>query len=137
MGRTAKVLVESQKHDLLNDFKQLWENTCNGVWDPTESLIEISFYSPTASGGASDPCGRIGKWNGVKTTMLAGERGSCAGNVKVIHPFVLKWREKDLTDGEVYNPETVKDKRLNLSVANYQYSPNKVLYGNTFACMYS
>ena len=60
--------------------------------------------------------------------MLAGERGSCAGNVKVIHPFVLKWREKDLTDGEVYNPETVKDKRLNLSVANYQYSPNKVLY---------
>ena len=127
-AKTAKVLVESQKHDLLNDFKQLWENTCNGVWDPTESLIEISFYSPTASGGASDPCGRIGKWNGVKTTMLAGERGSCAGNVKVIHPFVLKWREKDLTDGEVYNPETVKDKRLNLSVANYQYSPNKVLY---------
>ena len=127
-AKTAKVLVESQKHDLLNDFKQLWENTCNGVWDPTESLIEISFYSPTASGGASDPCGRIGKWNGVKTTMLAGERGSCAGNVKVIHPFVLKWREKDLTDGEVYNQETVKDKRLNLSVANYQYSPNKVLY---------
>ena len=127
-AKTAKVLVESQKHDLLNDFEQLWDNTCNGVWDPTESLIEISFYSPTASGGASDPCGRIGKWNGVKTTMLAGERGSCAGNVKVVHPFVLKWREKDLADGEVYHPETVKDKRLNLSVANYQYNPNKVLY---------
>lgn len=31
-AKTAKVLVESQKHDLLNDFKQLWENTCNGVW---------------------------------------------------------------------------------------------------------
>lgn len=76
------------KHDLLNDFKQLWENTCNGVWDPTESLIEISFYSPTASGGASDPCGRIGKWNGVKTTMLAGERGSCAGNVEL---FILSF----------------------------------------------
>lgn len=76
------MLVESQKHDLLNDFKQLWENTCNGVWDPTESLIEISFYSPTASGGASDPCGAgIGKWNGVKTTMLAGDVEVAPGNV--------------------------------------------------------
>lgn len=45
------------------------ENTCNGVWDPTESLIEISFYSPTVSGN-SDPVGRIGKWNGVKLLQL-------------------------------------------------------------------
>lgn len=127
-AKTAKVLVESKKHSLLNDYEQLWINTCNGAWDPTESLIEISFYSPTASGGASDPCGRIGKWNGVKTTMIAGERGSCAGNVKVIHPFVLKWRTKDLVEGEEYNEETVKDKRLNLSVANYQYNPTKTLY---------
>lgn len=127
-AKTAKVLVESKKHSLLNDYEQLWINTCNGTWDPTESLIEISFYSPTASGGASDPCGRIGKWNGVKTTVIAGERGSCAGNVKVIHPFVLKWRTKDLAEGEDYNEETVKDKRLNLSVANYQYNPTKTLY---------
>lgn len=127
-AKTAKVLVESKKHSLLNDYEQLWINTCNGAWDPTESLIEISFYSPTASGGASDPCGRIGKWNGVKTTVIAGERGSCAGNVKVIHPFVLKWRTKDLAEGEDYNEETVKDKRLNLSVANYQYNPTKTLY---------
>lgn len=127
-AKTAKVLVESKQHSLLNDYEQLWINTCNGVWDPTESLIEISFYSPTASGGASDPCGRIGKWNGVKTTVIAGERGSCAGNVKVIHPFVLKWRTKDLAEGEEYNEETVKDKRLNLSVANYQYNPTKTLY---------
>lgn len=127
-AKTAKVLVESKKHSLLNDYEQLWVNTCNGAWDPTESLIEISFYSPTASGGASDPCGRIGKWNGVKTTVIAGERGSCAGNVKVIHPFVLKWRTKDLVEGEEYNEETVKDKRLNLSVANYQYNPTKTLY---------
>ena len=127
-AKTAKVLVESKKHSLLNDYEQLWINTCNGAWDPTESLIEISFYSPTASGGSSDPCGRIGKWNGVKTTVIAGERGSCAGNVKVIHPFVLKWRTKDLVEGEEYNEETVKDKRLNLSVANYQYNPTKTLY---------
>lgn len=126
-AKTAKVLVESRKHALLNDFEALWENTCNGKWDPTESLIEISFYSPTASSGASDPCGRIGKWNGVKATMIAGERGSNAGNVKVIHPFVLKWRNKDLKEGETYHEDNVKDKRLALSVANYIYNPDRKL----------
>ena len=126
-AKTAKTLVESRKHSLLNDFEQLWMNTCNGVWDPTESLIEISFYSPTASGGAGDPCGRIGKWNGVKATMIAGERGSNAGNVKVVHPFVLKWRNKDLAEGEEYHEDLVKDKRLALSVANYLYNPTRKL----------
>ncbi len=38
-AKTAKTLVESRKHGLLNDFEQLWMNTCNGVWDSTESLI--------------------------------------------------------------------------------------------------
>lgn len=127
-ANTAKVLIESKQHSLLNDFEKLWLNTCNGIWDPAESLIEISFYSTTASGGSSDACGRIGKWNGVKTTVIAGERGSSAGNVKVIHPFVLKWRAKDLAENEEYDPATVKDKRLNISVANYQYNPTQTLY---------
>ena len=78
-AKTAKSLIESRQHDLLNDYEQLWLNTCNGIWDPTESLIEISFYSTTAAGGASDPCGRIGMWNGVKRTVIAGERGCCGG----------------------------------------------------------
>lgn len=114
-AKTARILVESGKHDLLNDYEQLWKNTCNGVWDPTESLIEISFYSPTVSGN-SDPVGRIGKWNGVKTTSIAGQRGSCAGNVKVVHTFVTEWRE---------HPQ---DLRCALSVANYKYDDDKVLW---------
>ena len=111
-AKTAKILVESGKHDLLNDYEQLWKNTCNGIWDPTESLIEVSFYSPTYSGN-SDPVGRIGKWNGVKTTAIAGVRGSCAANVKVVHTFVLDWREN------------AADIRRDLSVANYQYTDTK------------
>jgi E3 ubiquitin-protein ligase DOA10 len=78
-------------------------------------LIEISFYSPTVSGN-SDPVGRIGKWNGVKTTSIAGQRGSCAGNVKVVHTFVTEWRE---------HPQ---DLRCDLSVANYKYDDDKVLW---------
>ena len=108
-AKTARILIESGKHGLLTDYEQLWKNTCNGVWDPTESLIEISFYSPTVSGN-SDPVGRIGKWNGVKTTAIAGVRGSCAANVKVVHTFVLDWREN------------AADIRRDLSVANYQYT---------------
>lgn len=111
-AKTARILVESGKHGLLKDYEQLWKNTCNGTWDPTESLIEISFYSPTVSGN-SDPVGRIGKWNGVKTTAIAGVRGSCAANVKVVHTFVLDWRED------------VSDIRRDLSIANYQYTDTK------------
>lgn len=114
-AKTARTLIESGKHALLSDYEQLWKNTCNGVWDPTESLIEISFYSPTVSGN-SDPVGRIGKWNGVKTTSIAGQRGSCAGNVKVVHTFVTEWRE---------HPQ---DLRCALSVANYKYDDDKVLW---------
>lgn len=111
----AGSLIHSGKHDLLPDYEQLWKNTCNGQWDPTESLIEISFYSPTSGGGSSDPCGRIGKWNGVKTTALAGERGSCAANQYAVLSFVYDWREH------------AGDIRCGLSVANYKYSNDWVL----------
>lgn len=116
-AQTARILIESGKHSLLPDYKQLWLNTCNGKWDPKESLIEISFYSPTVS-GSGDPVGRIGKWNGVKTSSVAGERGSCAGNAKVVHSFVLDWR-KDENKGDL---------RQNLSIANYQYRENAKLW---------
>lgn len=107
-AETAQQLINSGKHDLLDNYETLWENTCNGIWDPTESLIEISFYSPTYS-GASDPCGRIGKWNGVDTSQIEGERGSCAGNQKVVLTFSTEWKEHD------------GDLRRDLSVANYRY----------------
>ena len=116
-AKTARILIESGKHSLLRDYEKLWENTCSSVWDPTESLIEISFYSPTVS-GSGDPVGRIGKWNGVKTTAIAGVRGSCAGNMKVVHTFVLDWR-----DGKNAN-----DKRRDISIANYKYDDDYVLW---------
>lgn len=122
-AKYAGSLINSGKHDLLSDFEQLWKNTCNGIWDPTESLIEISFYSPTTTGAAADPCGRIGKWNGIKTTAIAGKRGSCAGNVKVVHSFVLDWRAEDGVDVE--HPQGTKngvlDLRRDLSIGNYRY----------------
>lgn len=119
-AKTARILIESGKHDLLSDYEQLWKNTCNGIWDPTESLIEISFYSPTYSGN-SDPVGRIGKWNGVKTTADAGRSGSTAANVQVVHSFVLDWRAEAEPD-----PATgiSPDRRQNLSIANYKHGHN-------------
>lgn len=121
-AKVAGSLIMSGKHDLLTNFEQLWKNTANGIWDPTESLIEISFYSPTTTGAASDPCGRIGKWNGIKTTAIADTRGSCAGNVKVVHSFVLNWRAEDGVDQE--HPDGTKgivDLRRDLSIGNYRY----------------
>ena len=116
-AKTASILVNSGKHGLLPNYEQLWKNTCNGIWNPTESLIEVSFYSPTVSGN-SDPVSRIGKWNGVKTTAIAGKRGSCAGNLKVVHTFVKEWREHS------------NDLRCNLSVANYRYNDEYILWAS-------
>ena len=127
-AKTAKILVESGKHDLLNDYEQLWKNTCNGIWDPTESLIEVSFYSPTYSGN-SDPVGRIGKWNGVKTTTQAGKSGSCAANVQVVHSFVLDWRAEAAPD-----PSTGEShaRRQNISIANYKHGHNESSTGTSY-----
>ncbi|MCD8080948.1 MAG: RagB/SusD family nutrient uptake outer membrane protein [Bacteroides sp.] len=115
-AQTAKILITSGKHGLLEDFEQLWKNSGSGIWDPTESLIEVSFYSLTTTGAATDPCGRIGKWNGVKATAIAGIRGSNAGNLKVVHTFVLDWRTYP------------GDKRRDLSVANYRYNDDWELW---------
>lgn len=119
-AKTARILIESGKHNLLSDYEQLWKNTCNGIWDSTESLIEVSFYSPTYSGG-SDPVGRIGKWNGVRATINAGRSGSCAANMVVVHSFVRDWR----AEAEP-NPANGKspDRRQNLSIANYKHGHN-------------
>lgn len=112
-AKTARILVESGKHRLLPEYGQLWKNTCNGIWDPKESLIEVSFYSPTYSGGG-DPVGRIGKWNGVKTTTKVGKSGSCAGNVKVVYTFYDNWKK-----------EYVNDQRRDLSIARYKHGDTK------------
>ena len=120
----AGKLIKTGKHDLLPDFETLWYNTCNGVWDPTESLIEISFYSPTYS-ASSDPVGRIGKWNGVRATQIAGVRGRCAANEKVVHTFVLQWRDEDGVGPSKHEADTKTsgmDWRRPLSIANYQYT---------------
>ncbi len=108
---TARILVESGKHNLLSNYETLWQNTCNGIWDPTESLIEVSFYAPTVTGtNSEDPCGRVGKWNGVNANEIPGTRGRNAGNVKVVAPFYIDW--------ETNYPS---DLRRELSIATYKY----------------
>lgn len=114
-AKTAKILVESGKHHLnegssdIPGFEQLWYNTCNGIWEPGESLIEVSFYAPSVTGtAANDPVGRIGKWNGVAATGIRGVRN--AGNWKVIPPFLAGWKDHD------------KDLRFRLSFADWRYT---------------
>lgn len=116
-------LIKSRRHDLLDNYEDLWFNTCNSKWDPTESLIEISFYSPTASGGNADPIGRIGKWNGVKVYNTKPGRATTSGNVKVVHTFYKEWKENEPTDP-----------RRGLSIAAYShgYSQNSILYDEDY-----
>lgn len=111
-AKTAKVLVESGKHELLSDYEQLWKNTCNGFWDARESLIEVSFYSPTITGNKQfDPNGRIGKWNGVQANGIRAVRN--AGNWRVIPTFLRDWQNNAL------------DSRWAISFADYKYGLDK------------
>ena len=112
-AETAKILIDSGKHALLTEgvdgdsgYEQLWWNTCNGVWDPTESLIEISFYSPTSTAFGAR-LGRIGKWNGVMASNNKGIRN--IAYYRVLPSFIKKW------------PNLTSDLRAQLSVANYRY----------------
>ena len=105
--KSARRVVESGKHSLNSNYEQVWRNTCNGVWEPRESLIEVSFFSPTGLEG-SDCVGRIGKWNGVVATAVEGVRGRNAGNWKVTYNFTSEWSEQN-------------DPRMALSIADYRY----------------
>ncbi len=121
-AKTAKTLVESGKHSLnvgsgSDGYRQLWYNTCNGIWEPGESLIEVSFYAPSYTGTeTNDPVGRIGKWNGVSATDVL----SISNNAYyiVVPTFLQGWKSYD------------KDLRFRLSFADYKYTPEKVDLGN-------
>ncbi|MDE6622956.1 MAG: RagB/SusD family nutrient uptake outer membrane protein [Alistipes sp.] len=103
----ARRVVESGKHRLIPDYETVWYNTCNGIWDAGESLIEVSFYSPTGL-DTDVTAGRIGKWNGVVADAVEGIRGRNAANWKVVYTFTREW-------------EAQNDPRMALSIADYKY----------------
>lgn len=109
---TAKPLVESGKHGLQSDYEQLWKNTSTGVWDPLESLMEVSFYASVISGG--DAVGRIGKWNGVGAEQISTDYIRISPYWTVAPPFISNWIQQE-----------PGDKRLSLSFADYSYTADK------------
>ena len=118
---TAKPLVESGRHGLLEDFEQLWVNTSTGVWDPMESLLEVSFYSYIISGG--DAVGRIGKWNGVDAEDVNTDYIRISPYWTVVPTFINKWKQQEADDC-----------RWRLSFADYTYNIDReqVLIGKGF-----
>ena len=110
-AEAAKEVVTSGKHSLLTDFVELWHNSGNNVWDPTESLIELSFWSPLATDSSS---GRVGNINGVRNKKGALKNNAPDHNVFCyFNPtFLANWKDYSL------------DKRFAVSYADYQYTEN-------------
>ena len=103
-------IITSGKHGLLADYEDLWKNSCNSKWDPTESLFEISFYSPSISSASSNNCsGYIGKWNGVHVVTNTTSLVRVDARYRAIATFAATW------------PEPRKDKRFSLSLADFYY----------------
>lgn len=110
-AQTAEELISSKQHGLLPDFDQLWKNAGTNVWDPSESLIEISYYSPLSTNKSS---GRVGNFNGVRA-QSGGLRGGRHGHnafFRICPTFLTDWKDPK------------NDKRWALSYADYQYTAN-------------
>jgi hypothetical protein len=108
-AETAGTLVNSNKHALLSDFDQLWKNSGANVWDPTESLLELSYWSPLTTVESS---GRIGNFNGVRAVAGGLRNGNHGHNVFwYFNPtFLTGWKDYKL------------DKRFAITYADYQYT---------------
>ena len=103
-------VIDSGQHDLLEDYEELWRNACNSKWNPKESLIEISFYSPSISSSAElNNSGVIGKWNGVYVVTNTTSLVRVDARYRGTPTFADKWP----------NPEL--DRRFALSFADYHY----------------
>ena len=110
-AETAGQVVTSNKHALLTDFVQLWKNSAENTWDPSESLIELSYWSPLAT---SESSGRVGNINGVRGSQGCLRNNAPGHNVFCYyHPtFLANWKDYSL------------DKRFAVSYADYQYTKN-------------
>ena len=103
----AGAVVNSNKHSLVPNFRTLWTNCANNVWEPKESLLEVSYWSPQSTNTTS---GRVGKWNGVTA-----QNGSIKGSYnialyKVDPNFVAEWENYDV------------DQRWAYAFADYKYT---------------
>ena len=103
-------IINSGQHDLLEDYEELWDNACNSKWNPKESLMEVSFYSPSISSSAASNCsGMIGKWNGVHVVTNTSPLVRVDARCRAVATFAAYW------------PDAENDKRFYLSVADFYY----------------
>lgn len=105
----ADSLISSGQHGLLDDFAQLWKNSGSNKWDPEESLLELSYWSPLTTEAS---CGRVGVVNGVlaESGGLTGGKHSRTVKSKIHPTFLMNWKDYD------------KDLRFGLTYADYRYA---------------
>lgn len=109
-AEVCRTIIESGQHGLLPDYETLWRNVCNGIWDPAESLLQISFFSPTISAQSGQNCsGYIGKWNGVHVETNTSKLVRVDARYRALPTFIGSWKD----------PEN--DLRWGLSAVNYSY----------------
>ncbi len=106
-AETAGTLIESGKHSLLPDFDDLWKNSGASIWNPAESLIEVSFYAPKAQSGMN---GCVGKFNGVVSEIDAVRARYNIGLTSVMPTFIQEWVTH------------AGDLRCDISYADYKYT---------------
>ncbi|MCY4217264.1 MAG: RagB/SusD family nutrient uptake outer membrane protein [Flavobacteriaceae bacterium] len=110
---TAKELIDTNFHDLLPNYSQIFLNLRDDVYDFTESIWEIAYTE-------GDLGHRIGSFNGIRSTSGPnGEPGSEVGGGSGFVKSTVNLRKKYGENGEGYDPG-ITDFRYHWNCIPYQ-----------------
>lgn len=100
--RSFYTLAQQQINDIMvaNPYKlnpsypQVFINQCKHVLEPTESIFQIAFYTPTDPAGEAPNSSRYGFWNAPATA--AGIYGNTSARCLTVKPFYDSFQNNDV-----------------------------------------
>lgn len=86
-------IMATNPYKLNASYPQVFINQCKHLFEPTESIFEIAFFSLTGGGGETPNSSRIGFWN--TPTTAAGVYASTNLRQATIRPFYELFQDGD------------------------------------------
>ncbi|MEC3908815.1 RagB/SusD family nutrient uptake outer membrane protein [Tamlana sp. 2201CG12-4] len=118
---TSKELIDTDYHDLHENYNQVFLNARDDVYDFTESIWEIEYTK-----GEPDFGSRIGTFNGIKSFKGPnGEKASDVGGGSGLVRATANIRKIYGEDGVGYNPDIV-DSRYHWNCPAYRFDGTQV-----------
>ena len=86
-------IIAAKPYKLNPSYPQVFINQCKHVLEPTESIFQIAFYTPTGPAGEAPNASRYGYWNAPSTTT--GVYGGTSARCSAVRPFYESFQNGD------------------------------------------